>query len=187
MAINPALISTVRVGQLPTGIPELTNKIAIEQNTDLYKCTLQDLVDLLAISAGALRFEIKTLNVNQTYIDTNFDATGLGRLLCDGFAICNGQNGTPNLDGLVSVGYGSNYNTIGGFGGAATHTLTENEMPIHSHGIKYAAGGNGTKYPETPYIADTIMGDMQGTGVAGGGQAHNNMQPYIIQLKIMKL
>jgi microcystin-dependent protein len=38
----------------------------------------------------------------------------------------------PNLQQRIPVGAGSGY-TLGATGGAATHTLTTNEMPTHSH------------------------------------------------------
>ena len=71
-----------------------------------------------------MQYEVKELWVNQTYIDNNFDVTGFGINLMEGYAICNGDNGTPPMDGLISVGYGTNYNVIGGFGGEEEHILT---------------------------------------------------------------
>lgn len=117
MAINPADITTVRVGQLPPNLPTTESNIAHEQSDVLYRCTIAELIDLLNINVGTLQYEIKTLYVDQEYIDTNFDETGLGINICEGFAICNGSNGTPSLDGLFELGYGEDYNVIGGFGG----------------------------------------------------------------------
>lgn len=186
--INPNDITTVRVGQLPNAAINLTNVFPFEiGDMTLNKATFQDLVNFINIHSAALQFEVKRLSVNSAYITANFDNTGLGKNLCLGFAICNGQNGTENLDGLVGIGYGSVNSNIGSFGGSKTHTLIESEMPAHTHGLKYANTSGGTKYPETPYIGDTVGGDMQGTETKGGNAPHNNMQPYVINLYIMKL
>lgn len=49
-----------------------------------------------------------------------------------GWALCDGQNGTPDLRNRFIVGAGSGY-SIGATGGEATHILTINEMPSHTH------------------------------------------------------
>lgn len=184
MAINPADITTVRVGQLPPDLPTLESNIAHELGDILYRCTIQELVDLLSLNVGTLQYEQKTLHVTQEYIDTNFDETGLGRNICTGFAIINGNNGTPySIDGLVEVGYGTNYNVIGGFGGSKDAIIVE-----HSH--TYNSINNVGK----AVLAFNSVGDKDGasyftanTNTVGASGTDKNMQPYIIVLKIMKL
>ena len=186
MPINPAEISTIRVGELPIDEILLTSKFPIENGTTLYQATLQELIDFININASALQYEVKELWVNQTYIDNNFDVTGYGINLMEGYAICNGDNGTPPMDGLVSVGYGTNYNVIGGFGGEEEHILIEDELPPHSHSVIPYAGTQGTNFNQQ--ISSEVSGaSYDKTGLTGLGEPHNNMQPYIILLKIMKL
>lgn len=74
--------------------------------------------------------------------------------------------------------------TIGQTGGEKTHTLTTAEMPKHSHGIRWTssngnAGGTSQANPMVRY-GDTGTGYSGATTVeTGGGEAHNNMPPYI--------
>ena len=185
--IDPNLITTIRVGELPPDPLSLTSKIPHEVGTDLKYDTIQGLVDLLAPLVGKMQFEVVRMSVTTQYITDNFDGTGLGINLCVGFAICNGNNGTENLDGRVGIGYGASYSFVGINGGTATHTLLESEMPAHNHDINMVGynlvTGNGDEY----VVRSTGTQVAKVTDTKGGGQPHNNMQPYIVQLYMMKL
>lgn len=126
--------------------------------------------------------DIKRVKCDLTYLTDNFEVDGLGKNLRLGWAICNGNNGTDNLAGRVGVGYGLGYSVLGQTGGSKDAVIVE-----HSHGLKYGNNGTGTKYPETPYISDVLGGDMQPTAITGVSGTDRNMQPYIINLYIMKL
>lgn len=83
-------------------------------------------------------------------------------------------------EGQVHVSAGSNY-TIGSTGGEATHVLTTQEMPSHDHSFKEfwdtrIGSGNYSAHIAC-YSGNTAAG---ATNIAGGDQAHNNMQPYIV-------
>lgn len=73
---------------------------------------------------------------------------------------------------------GSTYSN-GATGGEATHKLTIEEMPSHTHRYNLAYGGNdpakGFNY------GNTLVGafDKAFSGSSGGDQAHNNMPPYL--------
>lgn len=67
--------------------------------------------------------------------------------------------------------------TIGQTGGEKTHTLTEAELPAHSHGSVYSQHANGTK--DKAWYTTAGSSVAYGAVSTGGGEAHNNMPPYI--------
>jgi hypothetical protein len=79
-------------------------------------------------------------------------------------------------EGRVLLGADGSY-PAGSTGGAATHTLTVDELPSHSHTTPIrdtsqgVGGGSGTG---TPGSLTTRT-----SSAVGGGTAHNNLQPYI--------
>jgi hypothetical protein len=131
------------------------------------------------------QFDIKPIYVNSTYLGNNFDSTGLGTNLRLGWAICNQNNGTPNLGGRTIIGYGGSFTTLNAVGGAAQHTLTEGEMPTHDHDVASYSGA----LPNSLRISSPTITSIGGgkTSSKGGGQPHNNMQPYMVLVYIMKL
>lgn len=52
----------------------------------------------------------------------------------DGWHICDGTEGTPDLQGKFILGSSTDH-TVGSTGGEETHALTTNEMPSHNHGF----------------------------------------------------
>lgn len=96
-----------------------------------------------------------------------------------GWALCDGNNGTPNLKDRFVIGAGNL--AVGATGGEATHTLTVDEMPAHTHDTKTAnnTGQGGSGSHAANMYATT-------TGSAGGGAAHENRPPYYALAYIMK-
>ena len=90
-------------------------------------------------------------------------------------------------NGKVLVGVDesdTDFNTVNKTGGEKTHVLTVSEMPSHTH-----PGENGTQFHmykgtsgETAVDgvnSGTSFKSKANTGATGGGQAHNNLQPYV--------
>lgn len=81
------------------------------------------------------------------------------------------------------LGAGDTY-SASSTGGEATHTLTTNEMPSHNHSTVYLcsfSGGSvntrtGYGYEEVALNKSSYGNTVSNTG---GGQAHNNMPPYL--------
>ena len=84
------------------------------------------------------------------------------------------------LEDRFLLGAGDTY-TAGATGGEASHTLTVDEMPSHTHdqGKKYNTS-LGNYSPDAPWTANSGTVYSWPTGSAGGDAAHNNMPPYLV-------
>lgn len=143
-----------------------------------------------------------------------------------GWALCNGQivpisqntalfsllgtqyggNGTstfalPNLQGLTPMhqgqGPGLTPRTMGDQGGVETVTLTQQQLPAHTH-LPQATIGAGNRQSPAGANWSSIRGRLYGTtaGVTmatgalsstGGSQPHNNVAPYLAVTFIIAL
>ena len=82
------------------------------------------------------------------------------------------------MQGRFLLGASSAY-PAGSTGGETTHTLTEEEMPIHSH-LYYEQGSGATLVNNGTTKNVTNWGEQNRTSQnAGGSKPHNNMPPYL--------
>lgn len=100
------------------------------------------------------------------------------------WALCNGDNGTPNLSGRFIVGAGGGY-AIGATGGEEMHKLTINEMPSHRHKTVVKTVGYGASHNSKPevvtydgYMKNNGARVLEAGGFTGGDQPHENRPPY---------
>lgn len=109
----------------------------------------------------------------------------------------------PDLRGKVAIGQSPTYE-LGASGGEVTHTLNINEMPSHMHqgiywinpeqpawNVTLNDGTYGYKFTWTGAGGSATTGAGANeknlkTGLTGGGEAHNNMQPYLVTNYIIK-
>lgn len=103
----------------------------------------------------------------------------------DGWALCDGQDGRPDLRDRFVLGGGGTH-TAGETGGEEKHTLTVEEMPDHGHGILILSSESGY-YSTAGPIEGSLSGKTQATEPAGGSQPHNNMPPYYVLCYIIKV
>lgn len=107
----------------------------------------------------------------------------------DGWALCNGENGTPDLRGRFLLG-ASDDHAIGSTGGSEEVTLTVEQMPEHIHSIVMLSSGTSTwtanKFPES-HTSGQGTNRSASTGNTGSSKPHPNMPPYFAIDYIMKL
>jgi len=113
----------------------------------------------------------------------------------EGWALCDGTNGTPNLRDRFVVGAGNTY-SVGSYGGETQHVLTLNELPAHSHvvdppAVNTSINGN---HAHTVNARDagtngSIIGEDNGNGTlhavtttTNGSHSHSiDIQPFASQ------
>lgn len=117
-----------------------------------------------------------------------------------------GGNGTttfalPDLRGRAAMGMGQgpglSDRTLGETGGTESVTLINSQLPAHNHSHAVPATNEAAtssrpvgKVPAAGgAYADTSDGTMAAdtTGISGGNQPHNNMQPFITMNYIIAL
>ena len=128
--------------------------------------------------------------VSRTTYDNLFGAIGTTYGSGDGSTTFN----LPNLKGKVAVGQDTGqteFDVLGETGGVKTHTLTESEMPSHTHGFTNLRG-LGTGSQTTGYSGITAGNDTSSTATpvitasTGSGSSHQNLQPYIVLNYLIK-
>lgn len=146
-------------------------------------------------------YQVIEIDVNVTanpeYMSENWDNTGLGINDMDGFALCNGNNGTRDRTGKVAIGYGSGYATIGSTGGSKDavvvshkHKMVSNTEAGGDFSPTYVnlAGrrnvGTNVEYILQGTAAEPLVADSGSSGVDG---TNKNMMPYIITLMAQRI
>ena len=99
-----------------------------------------------------------------------------------GWAICNGQNGTPDLRDRFVVGAGSAY-SINNTGGSKDATLVSHSHTInnHVHGFSANTGGQSTTHSHTFSGSGSQSHGHSFTGV--GGNDHNDNQRRAVVMR----
>lgn len=141
---------------------------------------------VLSNGLAANTFQVST-SEGGTAVTTSGTQTGVHSVRKTPFGCGNGSTTftlpDPRGRALAAMGAGSGLTNrpLGQSVGAETHTLSTNEMPSHSHDFKVGGGFGNSSYS---YGGDSGYswnsgGYTERTYNAGGGVAHNNMQPSI--------
>jgi len=126
-----------------------------------------------------------------------------------GWAVCDGENETPDLRGrfVLAAGEGKTYQydtgkvdaegnpiieervlttrALDDNNGEEQHTLTVDEMPSHNHAYTMVVGRY--MYGDGDYAWRLEGTKSNRTAHSGGSQPHDNMPPYYVLIYIMKL
>lgn len=101
-----------------------------------------------------------------------------------GWSLCDGTDGTPDLRNRFVAGAGDEYN-VGDTGGEKNHTLTEDEMPSHTHSYNKTNVDNDDA-PVSAESEGNSGATSATTGTTGGNQAHENRPRFYSLAYIQK-
>lgn len=182
-----------------------TNKTNIATNTtEITKLKSRVTVNETNIATNTTNIatntaEIKNINEKITNIKTNItalqDAMPVGSIIMyngkaeeipSGWAICNGENGTPNL--LDRFILASTY--CGGTGGKSQITLSVSQLPPHKHRVAKSWYGKSDNADDRQVVRwdETVDTNSQvWTGETGLGLPIDIMPPYYRLIYIMKV
>lgn len=144
---------------------------------------------------GDLRVQGETLAVNWSTINVIYPVGSIYMSVSSTSpAVLFGGGTWEQLKNRFLIGCGDSY-SAGATGGSATHTLSVAEMPTHGNhlygsGDWIGQGASGGKYLNTDANMSSYGSSGRGWNLSsneaypagyttGGGQAHNNMPPYL--------
>lgn len=181
-------------GYSPTVTATKVEKTTTITMTDINGTTTAEIKDGIDLTGGVptngvIAFDGVSADVPNGYEVTTTGFTTLDQVYPIGSIYMSVNNTSPStlfggtweqLKDRFLLGAGDTY-TAGDTGGEATHTLTTNEMPSHNHkltsnttsgsadSISVLSISSGSDNNITTKISSSV----------GGGQAHNNMPPYL--------
>ena len=115
----------------------------------------------------------------------------------DGWALCNGSNGTPNLQDRFVVGAGSGY-AVDATGGSADAVVVEHNHGITDNGHDHTFGSNNSDSNDGNILNDrsnqpntrTMTSSTEVTGISinnqGESGTNKNLPPYYALAYIMR-
>ena len=198
--------------RVTTNTSNITSSIADIQNLDTRVTTLEGQIGSSA-NLGEIKTRLTTCETNiatntseitklkarVTNLENNGSGSGgttdsmpIGSIIMyngraedipQGWAICDGMNGTPNLVDRFVLGSFS----AGGTGGASTIKLTAEQLPPHSHKVNAWYGKSGSTGGSNNGLQSSPVGQQVTTENTGSNEAINIMPPYYRLIYIMKI
>ena len=171
---------------------ELSNYWNWEQDTGV---SIQDTIDMFNLVYESLEIGCNTMIGSIVHFATSTPPDNV--LLCDGsiynrvdypdlydallpaYIVDIDTFQVPDLRDKMLLSAGTSH-AVGETGGEDTHTLTVNEIPPHQHGYSYPSFNvefRTTGVPDLNALYNPPI--VQQTLSTGGGEAHNNLPPYV--------
>ena len=126
----------------------------------------------LTIVDGALNVDTKFAGNGTVPVGAILMWSGTTNDIPNGWILCNGQNGTPDLRDRFIMGAGNHYG-VGTTGGVASVTLATNQLPSHGHTFKDAYYAESVVPSKVPTSGGYIDLGYEVTG-SGNHDADNN-------------
>lgn len=155
-----ALEQATFIGQLVTSNPQATDTVAqADDHIRLIKTVLKTTFPNITGAVTATQEQLSSP------IPTGLIAMWSGAInaVPAGWALCNGSNGTPDLRDRFVVGAGSTY-AVGNTGGANSVTLTEAQLPSHTHVITGSTASSGSHTHSISDPGHTHLNNAVGLG-----------------------
>lgn len=190
IATNTTNISTnaTDIKNIDTRVTKLENKVADKSDYEDLKTKVDTNTTNIATNTNDItniKNEIKNLQ-DAMPIGSIIMFNGKAEEIPSGWAICNGENGTPNLIDRFILG--STY--AGGIGGKSQVTLTVAQLPPHRHKVLKSWYGKADNANDRQVVRwdETVDTNSQVlTGETGLGMPIDIMPPYYRLIYIMKI
>ena len=180
--------NTTNITGLDTRVTKLENKVADKSDYEDLKTKVDTNTTNITTNTNDItniKNEIKNLQ-DAMPVGSIIMFSGKAEEIPSGWAICNGENGTPNLIDRFILG--STY--AGGTGGNSQITLSVSQLPPHRHRLKkcwYGKADNANDRQVVRWDDSVSTNDQILTEETGLGMPIDIMPPYFRLIYIMKV
>jgi len=195
---DPPRFFGVKIGSDPEMTPrQKIASVAYAQVAEKANTVVDNAVTASKIAAGAVTTEkvaVGAITADRlapgvaTPVGTIVMWSGAVASIPQGWKLCDGTNGTPDLRNRFIVGAGDEY-AVAATGGEKLHQLSVAEMPVHHHMERGSFAGPVNAYQvqliNAPYDPGGTLTNNW-TADSGGDQPHENRPPYYALCFIMK-
>lgn len=180
--------NTTNITSIDTRVTKLENKVADKSDYEDLKTKVDTNTTNITTNTNDItniKNEIKNLQ-DAMPVGSIIMFNGKAEEIPSGWAICNGENGTPNLIDRFILGS----NICGSTGGASQVTLSVAQLPPHKHKVAkswYGKADNANDRQVVRWDESYDTNSQVWTGETGLGMPIDIMPPYFRLIYIMKV